>query len=431
MKRRLGLGSATALVIANMIGVGVFTTSGFALAHLGRPEPVLLAWLLGGAVAMCGALSYGALARRIPVSGGEYTFLSATIHPLAGFVAGWVSMLAGFTAPIAVAALTLAAYLSPLVGEGAKAPWIGTAAVLGAGLAHGLRLRPGIAAQNAAVCLELFLITGFLLLGLHAVPERLDVSAGALGGIDPGAFAVTLIWISFSYSGWNAAVYLAGEVRDPARNLARSLWLGTVTVTVAYVALNAVFLSSAPAAALAGRADVAAVAASALGGAPLRRAVSALVSLALLGSISAMMMAGPRVYARMAEDGLLPRPLGRRQDVPTAAVVLQVVLAVTVVWLSGLRALLGYVGFTLGLSSAATVAGLLRLRWREGVARVPIPGYPLVPLIYLVVTLGSSCFMALRAPGEAAMGLLTAATGLPLWFWLHRSPRRRPPRLSP
>jgi amino acid transporter len=431
MERRLGLGSATALVIANMIGVGVFTTSGFALADLGRPEPVLLAWLLGGAVAMCGALSYGALARRIPVSGGEYTFLSATIHPLAGFVAGWVSMLAGFTAPIAVAALTLAAYLSPLVGAGAGAPWIGTAAVLGTGLAHGLRLRPGIAAQNAAVCLELFLITGFLLLGLHAVPERLDISAGALGGIDPGAFAVTLIWISFSYSGWNAAVYLAGEVRDPARNLARSLWLGTVTVTVAYVALNAVFLSSAPAAALAGRADVAAVAASALGGAPLREAVSALVSLALLGSISAMMMAGPRVYARMAEDGLLPRPLGRTQDVPTAAVVLQVVLAVTVVWLSGLRALLGYVGFTLGLSSAATVAGLLRLRWREGVARVPIPGYPLVPLIYLVVTLGSACFMALRAPNEAAMGLLTAATGLPLWFWLHRSPGRRPPRLGP
>jgi APA family basic amino acid/polyamine antiporter len=123
--------------------------------------------------------------------------------------------------------------------------------------------------------------------------------------------------------------------------------------------------------------------------------------------------------------------LGRTHEVPTAAVVLQVVLAVTVVWLSGLRALLGYVGFTLGLSSAATVAGLLRLRWREGSARVPIPGYPLVPLIYLVVTLGSSCFMALRAPGEAAMGLLTGATGLPLWFWLHRAPGRRPPRLGP
>src|SRR5262245_18424433 len=431
MERRLGLGSATALVIANMIGVGVFTTSGFALADLGRAEPVLLAWLLGGAVAMCGALSYGALARRIPVSGGEYTFLSATIHPLAGFVAGWVSMLAGFTAPIAVAALTLAAYLSPLVGEGAKAPWIGTAAVLGAGLAHGLRLRPGIAAQNAAVCLELFLITGFLLLGLHAVPERLDLSARALGGIDPGAFAVTLVWISFSYSARNAAVYLAGEVRDPARNLARSLWLGTVMVTVAYVTLNAVILLSAPAAALAGRADVASVAAGGLGGAPLRQAVSSLVSLALLGSISAMMMAGPRVYASMAEDCLLPRSLGRTHDAPTAAVVLQVVLAVTVVWLSGLRALLGYVGFTLGLSSAATVAGLLRLRWREGGARVPIPGYPLVPLVYLVVTLGSACFMALRAPGEAAMGLLTAATGLPLWFWFHRSPGRRPPRLGP
>ncbi|MEE9282384.1 MAG: amino acid permease [Myxococcota bacterium] len=411
--------SAAGLVVANMIGAGVFTTSGFALADLGRREIVLVAWGIGGLLAMCGALSYGALARRIPESGGEYTLLSTTVHPLAGLAAGWVSLLAGFTAPIAAAALALQAYVGDPLGGLADPRWIGTSAILAAGLMHGLRLRHGIVLQNLAVAGMLLLIAGLLVLGALRAPLVEGAAPLEAPELELGAFAVTLVWISFAYSGWNAAVYVAGEVRDPARNLPRSLWLATALVTLAYVALNAVFLYAAPAELLAGQAEVAAIAAEALGGVGLRRWVAGLVALALFTSISAMVMAGPRVYARMASDGLFPRFLARGSDAPGAAVALQVGLAIVVVWVSDLVQLLGYIGFTLGLSAAATVGGLIALRRREGAERVPVPGYPWVPGLFVIATLTTAGFMVARAPFESTLGLATIALGLP-FYWLRR-----------
>jgi len=424
MRRRLGLTSAAALVVGNMIGAGVFTTSGFALADLGRPEIVLLAWVVGGVMALCGALSYGALARRIPESGGEYTFLSRTVHPLAGFLAGWVSLLVGFTAPIAAAALGLQAYLADSFGLAGRPEWIGTTAIVIAGLMHGLQLRTGVVLQNTAVGLKLALIGGFVLLGALRIPAQVDSSVLPSAGFELSAFAVTLVWISFAYSGWNAAVYVAGEVREPERNLHRSLWLGTGVVTLIYLALNAVFLYSAPAPALAGKAEIGAIAAEALGGTALRQAVSVLVALALFTSISSMVMAGPRVYARMAEDGLFPRWLGVAKEVPTAAVALQVGLAVLVAWFSGLRELLGYIGFTLGLSAAATIGGLIALRRREGPLRVPVPGYPWVPGLFILTTVSAAGFMAARQPLEAGMGLLTVCLGIPVYWLMRRTSDR-------
>ncbi len=370
--RRVGLVSAAALVIGNMIGAGVFTTSGFALADLGRRAWVLLAWLVGGLLAMCGALSYGALARRIPESGGEYTFLSQTVHPLAGFLAGWISLVAGFTAPIAAAALGLQAYLVGSGGDGARPEWIGTGAILITGLMHGLRLREGVILQNLAVGLKLLAIAVLVVFAAGQLPVQ-GLEPSGPGIFKPGAFAVTLVWISFAYSGWNAAVYVAGEVRDPDRNLPRSLVLATLLVTLVYLALNTVFLYGAPVSALAGKAEVGAIAAEVIGGPWLRRAVSVLVALALFTSISAMVMAGPRVYARMAEDGVFPRIFGTGRNVPGTAVALQVGLAILVLWNSDLARLLGYIGFTLGLSAAATVAGLIAMRLREGPERVPKP----------------------------------------------------------
>jgi basic amino acid/polyamine antiporter, APA family len=416
-KRRLGLPSAGALIVGNMIGAGVFTTSGYALADLGRPEVVLLAWLVGGALALCGALSYGALAHRIPESGGEYTYLTRIVHPLAGFLAGWVSLLAGFTAPIAAGALALQAYLADAFEIGLRPEWLGTLAILMAALMHGSRLREGVVLQNLAVGLKLVLIAALVGAGVAWLPSGGVPSRELASDVDFGAFAVTLVWISSAYSGWNAAVYVAGEIRDPERNVRRSLWLATAAVTVIYVSLNWVFLYSAPTAVLAGRPDVAAAAAEALGGTGLRRSVSALVALALFTSISTMVMAGPRVYARMAEDGLFPRFFGKGDDVPRAAIALQAALAIGVVWVSGLRALLSYIGFTLGLSAAATVAAVFVLRRREGAVRLPVPGYPWVPGVFVLVTLGTSGFMAAQEPRQAFLGLLTLVLGAAL-HWL-------------
>jgi len=420
-RRRLGLWSAVALVVANMIGTGVFTTSGFALQDLKSRELVLLAWLVGGVVAMAGALSYGALARRMPESGGEYFFLSRTVHPLAGFLAGWVSLLAGFTAPIAAAALGLQAYLCPLFGEGLQPEWIATGSIAVAALMHGLRSSRGVALQNLAVALKVVLIGGLVCLGAARIGAP-EVAPLAVDDFPLSAFSVSLVWISFAYSGWNAAVYVGGEIRDSERNLSRSLWLATAAVTVLYLALNAVFLYAAPMDALAGRAEVGAIAAEALGGTRLRNAVSILVALALFTAISSMVMIGPRVYARMAEDGQFPRILSTRGETPGAAVALQAVLAVAVVWLSGLRELLGLIGFTLGLSAAATVISLIALRQREGAGRVPVPGYPWLPALFVAATLCSSAFLVVRAPDEALKGLLIVLTGVPLYFVLRKTP---------
>lgn len=426
-RRSLGFWTAVFLVVANMIGAGVFTTSGFALADLGTPGRVLAGWAVGGVFALCGALCYGALARRIPESGGEYTFLGQTVHPFAGFLAGWVSLLAGFTAPIAAAALGLQAYLVSSFGFSASLDerWIGTVVIAAAALAHGVRLRAGVVAQNVAVVAKLVLIAGFLIAGVVLLPARETAAPGEVVDFELGAFGVSLVWISFAYSGWNAAVYVAGEVRDPERNLARSLVVATLLVTALYLGLNAVFVLSAPVAELSGKAEVGAIAAEALGGLGLRRVVAVIVAFALVTSVSSMVMAGPRVYARMAADGVFPAFLRMQTEVPSRAVFLQALLSIGVVWVSNLAQLLSYVGFTLGLSAAATVVGLIRLRFREGAERVPIPGYPFVPGVFVLGTLFSSVYLVQRAPAQAAFGLATVASGAVLYAAAALIKRRR------
>ncbi len=262
-RRRLGLPSASALVIASMIGAGLFTTSGFALADLGEPRWVLLAWTVGGVVAVCGALSYGGIARRIPVSGGEAIYLGRTVHPVLGFMAGWVSLLAGFAGPIAAAALALEVYLGTATGRAFPPGVTGAVVIAAAALLHALRPRLGTGSLTGLVVLKAVLLLTFLGWG-----------ASTLTVVDPptpvpfeaGAFAVTLVWVSFSYSGWNGAVYLAGEIRDPERNLRRALWIPTLGVGLVYLAANAVFLGSGSVEELAGRADIGAAAAGLLGG---------------------------------------------------------------------------------------------------------------------------------------------------------------------
>lgn len=419
-RRSIGPASAGVLVVANMVGAGVFTTSGFALLDMER-RWILFAWFAGGLLAVCGALSYGALARRFPESGGEYLFLSRMVHPMAGFVAGWISLLAGFTAPIAAAALALQAYAWPSDVTGLRPEWLGTVAILLAVGMHGVRLESGLRAQNVIVALKILSIGVLIVFGLLRISSLETPPPAASVPFDLGAFAVSLVWISFAYSGWNAAVYLAGEVRDPERNLHRSLLVSTLIVTLAYVGLNAVFLFSAPSSELAGQAEIGALAAEALGGSSLRLAVSLLISVALFTSISSMVMAGPRVYARMAEDGLFPALFTMRGQVPTAAVALQGMLAIAVLWFSGLAELFGYIGFTLGLSAAATVAGLIALRLREGAERVPVPGFPWVPLAFVATTLATAGYMVVRRPLEAGLGLLTLLAGAPLYLWMKRS----------
>ncbi len=422
----LGLWTLTAVVVASMIGAGVFTTSGFALGDLGSPFRVLAAWLIGGLLALCGALSYGALARLIPDSAGEYLYLSRTIHPAVGFVAGWVSLLAGFTAAIAYAALTFAAYAAPLA-DGSFAPnVVATLAIAAAALLHALHVKQGAWAQNAAVALKLSLIIGFCVFALFEPGMSSWVGLAEIRSetreIPPfsvTAFAQTLMWVSFSYSGFNAAVYIAGEVPSARERVPRALVLGTTLTMLVYLALNAIFVLVPSYDAVADQGDVAATAASAVGGATMAIAVRFLVALSLFTSVSVMMMIGPRVYAKMADDGLFPPILRFENETPMVSIVTQGVLAAAVVWIAGLRELLSYLGFTLGLSTAVTVGALFFVVRREPDLAGTLPGYPWAPIIFVLFTLFFATLAATVNPWEMLAALLTIGSGILLYRCVH------------
>lgn len=426
-EKGLGFVTLTSLVIASMIGAGVFTTSGFALGDVGTPERVLLAWAIGGGVALCGALSYGALARRMTESGGEYLFLSRAVHPLLGFLAGWVSLLAGFTGAVAFAATAFEAYVLPDSIRPSFLPpdVVASIVVLLAGAIHGRRVQLGARSQNVTVCVKLGLIALFLLYALVKLPAPVWHGGPVLNPGDTApplfsisAFAVTLMWISLSYSGFNAAVYVAGEARNAAVSVPRAMVVGTLLVTVIYLALNAIFVYAPAPEAIVYQQDIAARAAFALGGESLAVIVRVIIALALLTSVSAMVMTGPRVYARMADDGVLPARLRMRGDAPRAAILLQVILAVIVIWIAELQQILSYLGFTLSVSAAVTVASLFVLRWREGSQRVPIPGYPFVPGLFVLCTLSFAGLAAVHRPVEPLVGMATIAIGIVLYLLL-------------
>jgi APA family basic amino acid/polyamine antiporter len=417
--RSLGLTTATALVVANMVGTGVFTTSGFLLADLKSPWPVLAVWLIGGVLAALGALSYGALARRLPESGGEYLFLSRTLHPSLGYVAGWISLLVGFSAPLAAAAMAFGTYAGPWFPH-VRPELLGTFLITVFSALHGANVRTGAWVQNTAVLFKLILILGFVgfaasRLGAMPLPPPQSAPLALMG--------VSLVWVSFSYAGWNAAIYIGSEVTNPERNLPRSLMLGTAIVTLIYLALNAVFVFSAPIDQLAGKLEVGRAAATALGGPAWGNAVSALVALVLVSSASSLIMAGPRVYARMAEDRYLPAFLAARNAPPVNAILLQGALALILLWSSTFDQLLTYIGFTLGLSTAATVAGLIRIRLQEG-SQLRVPGWPWVPASFLLVTLAITGFAIARRPKESLAGLATILLGLLAWAIAESSRKR-------
>jgi len=409
-QRSLGLTSATALVVANMIGAGVFTTSGFLLADLGSPLYVLAAWAVGGLQAALGAICYGALARRIPESGGEYLFLSRALHPAAGYVAGWLSLLVGFSAPLAAAAFAFGTYGKPWFG-GAPAALSGTFLILAFAAVHAAEVRRGAQVQNGAVLLKVALILAFV---AYAFSRTSSFAADPSPPFPLAAFGVSLIWISFSYSGWNAAVYVGGEIRDPERTIPRSLILGTAIVTALYLALNAVFVLCAPAADLAGKLEVGRIAARAVGGNLLEEAVAGLIALVLLSSVSSLVMAGPRVYAQMAADGYLPRRLAVASGPPRAAIAVQAGLALLFLWSATFEALLTWIGFTLSLSTAAAVAALILLKMREGKGMV-VPGWPVVPWLFLAGVAAMSVFTVAQRPLESLIGFGTIAAGLAAW----------------
>ncbi len=431
---RLTATQTGALVVASMVGTGVFTTSGLLVGVVGSSRAVLAVWVLGGLLALAGAAVYAELGAMIPRVGGEYAYLTRAFSPVVGFVSGFLALVVGFAAPIAAGA---AAFGQHLVAAGLPQGGRAAGLILIAAITalHARDVRQAARLQVGITGLTLLALVGLLVAGLFAVMTGATVppavppeAAAPLGSATAGGFALGLVIVSYSYFGWNAAAYVAGETDNPQRTLPRALLLGCGLVTLLYVALNAVFLAALPPSAIAGKVAIAHLVAGHLFGPDAARALSLLIAVVLAASVSALVMTGPRVYLAMAEDGLFPRLFAGRNRLgaPTAGVLVQGILALVLYVSAAFDTLLTYVGFTLSACTAATVAAALWLRRKEPATPRPFrtPGWPLVPLAFLAATVFMIGHAFRERPAESSAGAFTVALGFALaWLWHRRRAR--------
>ena len=411
--------AAASVVVANMIGTGVFTSLGFQLADIRSTFVLLLLWVVGGVAAFCGAVSYAELGAAIPRSGGEYAFLSRIYHPAAGFVSGWVSATVGFAAPTALAAMTFGAYLSSVIPT-LEPTLLALGLVAIFTMVHATSHRTSGAFQTSFTTVKVILIVGFCLAAvlLTADPQTVVVlpTSGDEGLVFSSAFAVSLIYVSYAYTGWNAATYLTGEVERPTRTLPIILAGGTALVTVLYVGLNYAFLRAAPMAEMVGRVEVGYVAAGYIFGPRGADLMGIALALLLVSTVSAMILAGPRVLQVIGEDYRTFHWLSRknRDGIPGRAVLAQGLLTAVFIATASFESILVFSGFTLGLNSFLAVAGVLVFRVREPEAPRPYRtwAFPAPPLFFLAVTGWTLVYLAVERPQEAAMAGVVVVVGM-------------------
>lgn len=414
--------TATALTVADMVGIGVFTSLGFQVRDIQSGFSLIMLWVVGGLAALCGAVCYAELAAMFPRSGGEYNFLSRIYHPAVGFMSGWLSATVGFAAPIALAAMAFGAYFKVVF------PWAPSTMVLALGitwLITAVRLtgaRPSAAFQDISTVFKVVLIAAFIIAAfvygqpqpISFLPQRADWSS-----LLSMPFAISLVFVMYSYSGWNASTYIVGEMANPQRDAPRSLIMGTVIVMVLYVGLNAAFIYSTPLPLLAGKVEVAQVVGQHIFGDIGGRVVSGLICFGLISAISAMIWIGPAVTKAIGDDIALFRPLARTtaNGAPAPALLLQLAIVTLLIITQSFESVLEFIQFSLTLSSFLAVLGVMVLRHTQ--PELPRPfrawGYPFTPLAFLAITTFMLGFMLYGRPRESLAGLALLGAGLLLY----------------
>jgi APA family basic amino acid/polyamine antiporter len=441
LKREIGLFTAIILVVANMIGTGIFTTSGFIIQEVEDPVILLLCWLIGGIFALCGALCYGELGAAFPEAGGEYVYLRESFGALVAFLSGWISLLVGFSAPIAAAAIAFATYGSGILTLSVHP--LGSLAIAGItvvtispitlaaitliiilSLVHYQGIKIGTRVQNTLTSFKIAIILLFIAAGLLFGNGSLSHFSGnvPLASLVQGKFAVSLIFVSFAYSGWNAACYLGSEIKDPSRKIPLALFTGTLSVLILYLLVNAVYIYALPASRMSGVLEIGLTSASALFGANVGKYLGAAIGIGILSALSAMILTGPRVYYAMSKDGVFFELFGRvhqRYKTPAFAIFLQAALAIVFILTLSFEKLLIYIGFTLALFAMLTVLGLMTLRLKAKALRSPYKtfGYPVTPIIFILGNLWIAYFSIRSQPLASLWGLLTIACGIAVYLY--------------
>jgi len=409
---------ATAIVVADMVGVGVFTSLGFQVKDIPSGFSILLLWTVGGLVALCGVFSYSELGAMFPRSSGEYNFLSRAYHPAFGFLAGWVSATVGFAAPVALAAMAFGEYAKSVVPD-VPPMALAIGVVLLVSLVQLAGVKHSSTFQLISTILKVALIVAFLLAGFvigTPQPVSFAPSSSDLSHVISAPFAIGLVFVMYSFSGWNAATYIIGEMKTPQQNLPRALLAGTLIVLVIYVALNAVFLLTAPIDKLSGQIDVASISGRYIFGDVGGRIVGAMICIGLISSISAMMWIGPRVMMTMGEDIPALRVFSRRSagGAPAYAILFQLAVACLLLFTRSFEAVLDFIQFALLFCSFFTVLGVIKLRITS--PQLPRPyrawGYPITPLVFLLVTVFMMYYLLTERPLQSFLGTLIMISGL-------------------
>ncbi|MCP4976797.1 MAG: APC family permease [Maribacter sp.] len=411
----IGLTTATAIVIANMIGAGIFTSLGFQLVDTVNTWSITILWCLGALMALCGALSYAEIATYWARSGGEYHFLSKAFHPVLGYLSGWVSLTIGFSAPIALSGMALGAYVAPYLDLSEMALAIFTILIIS--FFHSLSIKRSGILQNSTTLLKIILILIIIYFGLTRIPESSAFHFGDSWKQELllPAFAVSFVYVTFSYSGWNAAAYIVDEIRDVRKNLPRALLLGTLVVSLLYLLLNFVFLRQNPLETIRGQLEIGQLTAISIFGEKGGELISFGIALMLISSISAMVWAGPRVTQVMGEDHALWRwfSVKTRKRVPLRAIWLQTVITLILLFTGTFEQVMVYSGFVLQLFAALAVSAVFVVRRRNKIkSGFRSPFFPIPQIIFLILSAWVLIYLVFAQPFETGLGLLNLVLGL-------------------
>jgi basic amino acid/polyamine antiporter, APA family len=424
--KQIGFSTALALVVANMVGTGVFTSLGFQLFDIKSPFAILVLWIVGGVIALCGALVYGELGLRYPKSGGEYNYLSKIYHPIVGFMSAWVSSVVGFAAPIALAALALGKYFDASFDTNIG-KILGIGVIICITIIHALSVKGGASFQRYFTALKIIFILFFIGAGFFANPIHVTSIVPAINSwteIFSKGFAISLIYVSYTYSGWNAAAYVAGEIENPQKNLPKALITGTLFVAVIYVLANYIFMYTTPTEKLMGNEEIGLIAAQHIFSPTVAKLFGGIIALLLISTISAMVLAGPRVVKQLADDHTAIAFLGKtnKNNSPYVAIIFQTIICILLILTGSFQAVLTYTGFILSLFTFLTVAGIFiaRVKTKGMVIAFKTPLYPITPLIFLGLSLWTLVYVALEKTKESLYGLLTLVIGLLLYLIIHK-----------